>query len=557
MMYLPRICEHCINPSCVASCPSGAMYKREEDGIVLVDQEACRSLALLRLRLPVQEGLLQLAHRQGREVHLLLPAHRGRACRRSARRRASGACATSASCSTTPTASRRRRRCPTSTTCSTRSSALFLDPERPRGARAGRARRHPRRLDRGGARARRCTRSPRAGASRCRCTPSTARCRWSGTCRRCRRSMSLVEEAIDPAAEPDDVFGDDRGAAHPGGVPRRASCRPATPSRCAVALRRLAAMRAYMRARDVRRRRRRRGSRAAVGHDEPEDMEDDVPPGRDRATTTTATSSRRRTPRSAVDPTRCRAAAASTSRAARAAAGRAAGRRAPTRTSTCASYITAGRRRRGRPLSGRPLKLLSLLLQYPDGRAARRARELREPAAELPRRPQRDAIAALRSTGSATMPAGELQARYVETFDFTAPREPATSPTTCSATAASAAWRCCTLKQRYAAAGLRARRRRAARLPAGDARVRRARAASAGLEVLARNREAIELVRASLHDDASPGRRCSTRSRAPLPGLTRAQAARVRAARRRGAARRGGRPRAVRAARGDAGGAAA
>lgn len=43
MMYLPRICEHCINPSCVSSCPSGAMYKREEDGIVLVDQNACRS----------------------------------------------------------------------------------------------------------------------------------------------------------------------------------------------------------------------------------------------------------------------------------------------------------------------------------------------------------------------------------------------------------------------------------------------------------------------------------------------------------------------------------
>ena len=42
MFYLPRICEHCLNPSCVASCPSGAMYKREEDGIVLVDQEACR-----------------------------------------------------------------------------------------------------------------------------------------------------------------------------------------------------------------------------------------------------------------------------------------------------------------------------------------------------------------------------------------------------------------------------------------------------------------------------------------------------------------------------------
>ncbi|MBA2348059.1 MAG: nitrate reductase subunit beta [Solirubrobacterales bacterium] len=42
MFFLPRICEHCLNPSCVASCPSGAMYKREEDGIVLVDQDKCR-----------------------------------------------------------------------------------------------------------------------------------------------------------------------------------------------------------------------------------------------------------------------------------------------------------------------------------------------------------------------------------------------------------------------------------------------------------------------------------------------------------------------------------
>ncbi len=39
--YLPRICNHCLNPSCVAACPAGAIYKRGEDGIVLVSQEKC------------------------------------------------------------------------------------------------------------------------------------------------------------------------------------------------------------------------------------------------------------------------------------------------------------------------------------------------------------------------------------------------------------------------------------------------------------------------------------------------------------------------------------
>jgi nitrate reductase beta subunit len=42
LFHLPRLCEHCLNPACVSACPSGAMYKRVEDGIVLVDQDRCR-----------------------------------------------------------------------------------------------------------------------------------------------------------------------------------------------------------------------------------------------------------------------------------------------------------------------------------------------------------------------------------------------------------------------------------------------------------------------------------------------------------------------------------
>jgi nitrate reductase beta subunit len=41
--YLPRICNHCLNPACVASCPSGAIYKRGEDGVVLINQKVCRA----------------------------------------------------------------------------------------------------------------------------------------------------------------------------------------------------------------------------------------------------------------------------------------------------------------------------------------------------------------------------------------------------------------------------------------------------------------------------------------------------------------------------------
>ena len=40
--YLARICNHCTYPGCLGACPRQAIYKRPEDGIVLVDQERCR-----------------------------------------------------------------------------------------------------------------------------------------------------------------------------------------------------------------------------------------------------------------------------------------------------------------------------------------------------------------------------------------------------------------------------------------------------------------------------------------------------------------------------------
>ncbi len=40
--YLQRICNHCTYPGCLAACPRKAIYKRPEDGIVLIDQERCR-----------------------------------------------------------------------------------------------------------------------------------------------------------------------------------------------------------------------------------------------------------------------------------------------------------------------------------------------------------------------------------------------------------------------------------------------------------------------------------------------------------------------------------
>ena len=39
--FLPRLCNQCSKPQCVSVCPTGATYKRAEDGVVVVDADLC------------------------------------------------------------------------------------------------------------------------------------------------------------------------------------------------------------------------------------------------------------------------------------------------------------------------------------------------------------------------------------------------------------------------------------------------------------------------------------------------------------------------------------
>ena len=41
VLYLPKACMHCYDAPCVPVCPTGASFKREDNGVVLVDYERC------------------------------------------------------------------------------------------------------------------------------------------------------------------------------------------------------------------------------------------------------------------------------------------------------------------------------------------------------------------------------------------------------------------------------------------------------------------------------------------------------------------------------------
>ncbi len=71
--WLPRICNHCSNPACLQACPRGAIYKRKEDGIVLVDQERCRGSQYCVRACPYGKVFFNAVTQRQRNVSCVIP----------------------------------------------------------------------------------------------------------------------------------------------------------------------------------------------------------------------------------------------------------------------------------------------------------------------------------------------------------------------------------------------------------------------------------------------------------------------------------------------------
>ncbi len=189
MMYLPRLCEHCLNPACVAACPSGAMYKREEDGIVLIDQEKCRGWRMCVSACPYKKVYYNWESGKSEKCTLCYP------------RIESG---NPTVCSETCVGRIRyigvmlydadkiaeAANVPEVTDLYQAHLDVFMDPNDPAVQAQAIAPTASRPI---GSRPRRPARSGKwrwIGRSPSRCIPNTALCRWSGTSRRCRRSRT-------------------------------------------------------------------------------------------------------------------------------------------------------------------------------------------------------------------------------------------------------------------------------------------------------------------------------------------------------------------------------
>ncbi|MGI9481911.1 MAG: 4Fe-4S dicluster domain-containing protein [Hyphomicrobiales bacterium] len=71
--YIPRICNHCTKPACMEACPRGAIFKRDEDGIVLINQDHCRGLRFCQEACPYKEIYYNTVTGTGQKCVFCLP----------------------------------------------------------------------------------------------------------------------------------------------------------------------------------------------------------------------------------------------------------------------------------------------------------------------------------------------------------------------------------------------------------------------------------------------------------------------------------------------------
>ena len=76
--YLARLCNHCTYPACVAACPRQAIYKRPEDGIVLIDQSECRGYRKCVEACPYKKSMYQPVTRVSEKCIGCFPRVEGR-----------------------------------------------------------------------------------------------------------------------------------------------------------------------------------------------------------------------------------------------------------------------------------------------------------------------------------------------------------------------------------------------------------------------------------------------------------------------------------------------
>lgn len=189
MFYLPRICEHCLNPTCVSACPSGAIYKRAEDGIVLVDQDHCRGWRMCVSGCPYKKVFFNHHSGKAEKCTLCYPrleVGQPTVCSETCvgRLRYLG-CS-----STTPTTSPGPHLSPTHVPCTPPRETSSSTPTTPKSSHKPRptashtlGSKQPRRHRYGSSSA--AIRLPYP------CTLSTEHCRWSGTYHLCHQSSTL------------------------------------------------------------------------------------------------------------------------------------------------------------------------------------------------------------------------------------------------------------------------------------------------------------------------------------------------------------------------------